>query len=313
MNKHYDRGYCYICGRRTTHKDNENKYLCITCGMKNIDNTLSEREKEIISKLKKSKLTLEEINSVLSSEKAQYNDKIQPYKVKGVKYKIGVIGDTHIGSKYYDADLMKYAAKIFNEKNVDFVIHGGDICEGHYENKRQGSVFELTEIGGDAQVDRAVKELKQLKKPLYFITGNHEENTFFKMSGFDIGKQIEQRLPNSKYLGKGNGIIELSYNQKIELIHPNDGSSYAISYKPQKIVEQLEGGTKPCALFIFHYHKAMYMYYRNIHTLMGATLQSQTSFMREHGLAAHKGFYVVELEIGKNGVKKFVPEFYPAY
>ena len=47
---------------------------------------------------------------------------------------------------------------------------------------------------------------------------------------------------------KCRGIIKLPYNQKIELIHPDGGSSYAISYKPQKIIEAMEGGTKPLSI-----------------------------------------------------------------
>jgi hypothetical protein len=46
---------------------------------------------------------------------------------------------------------------------------------------------------------------------------------------------------------------------------------------------------------------------------MTATLQSQTSFMREMGLRADKGFYILDIEVGKNGVSKFGQEFYPAY
>jgi len=205
-------------------------------------------------------------------------------------------------------------AKTFNSMNdLEFVIFCGDACEGHYESKRQGSIFELDCIGGDAQVEKVVKEFGQIKKPIYGITGNHETNTFYKMSGFDIGNQLKEKLKNWNYLGQGRGTINLPHKNKIEVLHPDGGSSYAISYKSQKIVESLEGGTKPSLLLIGHFHKAEYLFYRNVHVIQTGCIESQTDFMRNNHLSAHKGFWVVELEVGKNGISKIVPQFYPAY
>ena len=47
----YIRGYCWKCHRRTTHKDNQNNFICIECTMKSIDNSFDEREKDIITNL----------------------------------------------------------------------------------------------------------------------------------------------------------------------------------------------------------------------------------------------------------------------
>lgn len=307
------RGYCIHCNKRTTHKL-ENNFVCVGCEENmGLEDKISAEDEAILKDIKGSGLTSAELKNLLKHKTERPDEKPQPYTVKTNHVRIGVFGDTHIGSKFYDAALMKRAAEVFNAKNIDFVVHVGDITEGHYESKRQGSVFELTEVGGDAQVDRAVQELSQIKKPIYAITGNHEHNTFFKLCGFDVGKQIAHRLPNFHYLGNMQATIKLPYGKKLELLHPGGGSSYAVSYRPQKIVESLEGGNKPDILLIGHYHKAMTMFYRNVHVVQTGTLQSQSSFMREMGLRADKGFYVLDIEVGKNGLKKFCPEFYPAY
>jgi len=309
MNKDI-RGKCIHCGKRTRHKVGE-EWVCIFCDM-SLDDKVSKDEEDVLHALRGSKLTPAEIKSLLASNKPQRTTG-KPYEAKGTKLTIGIFGDTHIGHQCYDARLMTYAAKTFNDRKVDFVIHTGDICEGHYESKREGSVFELTEVGGDAQVKRAVQELSQIKRPLYFITGNHETNTFFKMSGFDIGTIIEEKLKNAHYLGQAKGIIKLPNGQHIEIQHPDGGSSYAISYRSQKIAESLDGGTKPAILLLGHYHKAEYLFYRNIHIFQTGTLQSQTSFMRGKHLSAHKGFFVVEIDVGKDGISRIKPEFFPAY
>lgn len=277
---------------------------------------LSKLEKELLNTIKSKNLTDKEIKSIINN----FNSNIQLSSNRSINIdkktiKYGVISDTHIGSTYYDSNLLSEAIKTFKKEKVDFVIHGGDICEGHYEGKRHGSVFELTHIGGDNQINYAKSELEKITEftPLYFITGNHENNTFYKLCGFEIGKILEEKLPNSKFLGNAEGIIDLPYKQSIMILHPDGGSSYALSYKPQKIVESLEGGKKPSILHISHFHKAEYLFYRNIHVIQDATLQSQTKFMKGNHISAHKGYFIISADISEKGILRIKPEFYPEY
>jgi len=306
----YNRSRCIKCGKLTTHQ-NEGKYICKGCDMR-LEDKISDEEKQVLTIVKKSNLTPNELKAMLRGGKELPNSG-RPYSIRGNKVVFGVFGDSHIGHNCFDARLMDYAIDEFNRRKVDFVVHTGDLLEGHYESKRQGSVLELSHVGGDAQIKEAVKHLKRLNVPMYFITGNHETNTFYKMGGFDIGKQIEDKVKNAHYLGVQSGEIKLDGNQKIQLIHPDGGTSYAISYKSQKIAESLEGGKKPAILVVGHFHKAEYMYYRNIHIIQSATLQSQTPFERNNHISVHKGFYIVTANVSKDGISKIVPEFYPAY
>lgn len=306
------RGYCE-CGRRTSHKNND-KWLCLECEM-GLEEKLTNKDKNILDIVKRSDVTLQELKFITNNLK---DNKIHVHKdilidKKIVKY--GVISDTHIGSIYYDEKLMSQAAFEFNKRNVDFVIHGGDLCEGHYELLRQGSIFELNCIGGDNQLNKAVNELKKINSniPIYLITGNHEYNTFYRNSGFDIGEQLELRLKNVKYLGNAEGIINLPFKNKIQIMHPDGGSSYAISYRSQKIADSLEGGFKPNILHIGHYHKSEYIFYRNIHIIQNGCLQKQTKFMKGKHLSAHRGFWVITAEVTKKGITKIIPEFFPMY
>jgi predicted phosphodiesterase len=306
------RGYCNICHKRTTHKNNDGEFCCIYCEYKMLEDKLTSSDAYLLKIAKASNLEPEELKIVLQGTKVLKSTG-RPYSVKGKTITFGVFGDSHIGHQSFDGRLMDFAIDVFNKRKVDFVVHTGDVCEGHYENKRQGSVLELTHIGGDAQVKEAVRYLSRLQRPLYFVTGNHETNTFYKMGGFDIGLQLKEKLPGSRYLGIQHGIINLNDGKKIQIIHPDGGTAYALSYKSQKIAESLEGGTKPDILLIGHFHKAEYLFYRNIHILQTATLQSQTPFMKNNHISAHKGFYIVTATIGKAGVSKIIPEFFPAY
>jgi len=98
------------------------------------------------------------------------------------------------------------------------------------------------------------------------------------------------------------------------MLHPDGGSSYAISYKSQKIIESLEGGHKPNVLLIGHFHKSEYIFYRNIHCIQAGTLEGQTKFMKGNHLSAHKGFWLLDIESNTKGdVTAFGSTFYPSY
>jgi hypothetical protein len=80
------------------------------------------------------------------------------------------------------------------------------------------------------------------------------------------------------------------------VMHPGGGSSYAYSYRPQKIVESLSGGEKPGVLIIGHYHKLSCNLIRNVWMLQAGTTMDQSVFMRKKGLEAHVGGFIVTLQ-----------------
>jgi hypothetical protein len=108
-------------------------------------------------------------------------------------------------------------------------------------------------------------------------------------------------VPNDTILVRRNGRIIWSKN------------SYALSYKPQKIIESLEGGTKPELLTIHHFHKAEYLFYRNVHAFQGATLERQTPFMKNNGLAAHCGYWKIRMKVNPKGITEITPTYFPFY
>jgi len=186
-------------------------------------NDLNKDELNLIDKVKKKGLTVKEFDYYLTQID---KSKIEPrnYSIGKTNVKFGVISDTHIGSKYYDSNLMTFAAKEFTKEKVDFVIHTGDIIEGMYPS-RGGQLYELSEIGIDSQIDKAVKELSKIQQPIYFITGNHDY-TSKRLAGVVVGTKIEDKVPNSKFLGEDYGRLTLKNDITIDLVHPGDGSCF---------------------------------------------------------------------------------------
>ena len=286
----------------------------------NLDDILkdvSEEEIKLLKKLEQEGLSTTDIYRILKAAKNGNPYVKNDYKLGRNNIKFGLFGDTHIGNMHYDKDLMKYAAKQFKNRKVDFVAHTGDVLDGWYQNRPQ-SLFEQNAIGFDQQLNMALEELKQLDNPIYFITGNHEWNTYMRGAGIELGPYLEDRLSDSgleaKFLGNAEGNIYLNSGTHLQLLHPDGGTAYAISYKSQKIIESIEGGHKPNLLAIGHFHKAEYLFYRNIHAFQTGTLCGQTKYMKGKSIAAHKGFWIVELNTDKDGnIKRIKPEFFPAY
>ncbi len=116
---------------------------------------------------------------------------------------------------------------------------------------------------------------------------------------------LELRTPNLKRGVRG---------PIIRLIHPGGGTAYALSYSTQKIAEHLQGGDKPNIQLVGHFHKYDCHYHREIYNLQTGCLEDQTLFMRKLKLAAHVGYLILEVYIGKDGViERFRHEWKPFY
>jgi len=228
----------------------------------------------------------------------------------GKTIKMGVWSDTHIGSKYTNDDYILRAMDEFDREKVDLVVHAGDVCEGL--SNRQGHMYECTEIGYMAQKVHAIELLSQWDATeQYMISGNHDM-WYMKSAGANIVKDICDAIPNATFLGDDEGNIKIGATN-IMLWHGLDGSSYATSYRIQKLVESLTGGEKPSVIIAGHVHKMGYFFERHIHCISAGSIQKQSKWMRGKRLQAHVGFWIIEMTLNEKGVGRFKPEFYPFY
>ena len=306
------RGSCIKCGRRTRHVV-EGKYLCIYCDV-GLEEKITKAEEEIISIVNDAQLSPKELKSLLE-QKPGIRQKVYDHSSSG-RIRIGIISDTHIGHEKFDEGLFKYAGEVFRKEKIKNVYHAGDILEGM--SGRDGNVFELSQVGFSRQITYAKELFSKYFKGLkvFAIQGNHDN--WYKIrnnGGIVVGEELQNRLGKDKfeYLGECEADIKLADNVVMKLFHPGDGTAYATSYKLQKLIESLEGGTKPKIIIEGHYHKALYMFNRGVHGIEAGTICSQTGWMRGKKIPAQKGFYILDIETDKRGIKSFTPKFYPAY
>ena len=226
--------------------------------------------------------------------------------------KFAIIGDTQFGSKYTQITHLKNFYELCASEGIKDVYHTGDVTDGL--KMRSGHEYELYKTSADDMVQDVIENYPRIEGiTTHFITGNHDAS-IYKQVGYDIGNTITEKRPDMKYLGRDCALIFLTPNCKLELRHPWDGTAYALSYKPQKMIEAMESDSKPNILAIGHYHKAEYLFYRNVHCLQTGCFQAQTPYTRGKGISVHMGGWIVTIHVDKNGtITRFGSEFVPYY
>lgn len=226
--------------------------------------------------------------------------------------KIAIMGDTQMGSKYTQLTHLNNFYDICKEEGIKDVYHTGDITDGL--KMRVGHEYELYAVSADDMIEDVVKRYpKRDGIATHFITGNHDAS-IYKQVGYDVGNAIARQRDDMEYLGRDCSVVYLTPKCKLELRHPWDGTAYALSYKLQKMIESMESDSKPNILAVGHYHKAEYMFYRNVHALQTGCFQAQTPFTRGKNISVHLGGWIVEIKVTDDGtIKSFAPKFIPYY
>jgi hypothetical protein len=205
----------------------------------------------------------------------------------GERFRLGVVSDTHMGSKYaLRAQLKDCVARIYWAGARDILVPG-DLLDGCYPHGQ----FELRYSGIEdqtADLCRTLPELIGLK--YHCITGNHDE-TFTKPTGLNVGRYIEGYFRDHgrtdiRFYGDRAATLRIG-GTTVRMLHPTGSCSYAVSYKIQKFVEAFDSGEKPGILLIGHYHRSCYLYVRGVHAFTCPTFQGPGSaFGKSLGLGS---------------------------
>ena len=264
------------------------------------------RIRSLIEELKAEghQIALDHIEAKLNREPPGVAQRIT-HTFKGTVYRFGVISDTHICSKHADMEGLARAYEEFSREGVTKVYHAGNIAEG--QDCYPGQSALITHWGAHEQAREVARLIPKVPGlTTYFIgSSSCHEGGYFKKTGLEFGRMPEiAERKDLVYLGLDEADVVLRGTRgeaTMRLSHPGGGSAYALSYRPQKIVESYSGGEKPAILIIGHYHKQLEAYIRNVITVCAGCLEFQTPFMRKRSLEAHRCFTVCEAHIEADG------------
>lgn len=262
---------------------------------------------------------IEECGMYLLDRRGVQSENVIVEKWDGAKaIKFLALSDTHLCSKYQQLGFLNEAYDMAIAEGCQFAIHCGDLGDGFYKN-REDHIYELFKAGYDDQLEYCLKAYPRRKLPdgsifkTKIIGGNHD-HTHKKNGGANFVKAFASHREDVEFLGQGFCKIWLTPKCDLDVVHPGDGSQYAISYSSQKMIDALQGGQKPKVMLVGHHHKGLYYSYRNIHTFEVPCLQEQTPFERGAKIFVVVGWWIITLHVSEDGtVHRVVPEFVQKY
>lgn len=215
----------------------------------------------------------------------------------------GATSDNHLGSKYERLDVLNDLYDRFEKRGVDRVFNAGNWIDGEARFNK----FDIHTHGMEAQMRYLAANYPKRKGiTTYAVAGDDHEGWYGQREGVDIGRYAERIMRdegrtdwvNLGYMEAHVRLVNANTgkSQILACVHPGGGSSYALSYSIQKIIESLDGGEKPAVGLYGHYHKLWAGNIRNVWCLQTGCTEDQTPFMRKKKLEAHVGGAIVELE-----------------
>lgn len=215
----------------------------------------------------------------------------------------GACSDQHLGSKYERLDVLNNLYDWFAERKVDCVFNSGNWIDGD-DPKTQ---HDVAVHGLEPQIDYLVANFPH--RPgitTYAVWGEDHEGWYARREALDVGRFVERRMgENGRTDWVDLGFMESAVTLRnretgvdappLVVMHPGGGTAYALSYRPQKLVESLQGGEKPSVILIGHYHKMSANLIRSVWALQVGCCQDQTPFMRKIPTEPHVGGMIVTL------------------
>ena len=208
-----------------------------------------------------------------------------------------LISDTHLCSKFDRVDILRYLYQEAEDRNVDYILHSGDVVEGLSGRPQQ--IFELKEVSYTAQRDYTIDKYPKSDIPTYMIAGNHDL-WWVKQCGADIVKDICDRRDDLHYLGSDCEDLMIG-KLRCRLYHGAKGQSYAKSYRLQKYLDSIPSEELPHILQTGHIHQSFYMKQGNTHCFQTSCLQDLTPFERSQGYNNDKSCWWVEVDMDDKG------------
>lgn len=265
-------------------------------------------ENIIFSAKLREKYSTEELKRLISEKSNGLSSvNIETVEINGKEsINFAVLSDLHLGSIYTSKSFILKIIEEINSLDLDFVILTGDVTEGM--SKREGHVYELSHIGYEKQKEYAIEILSKIKHKMFVISGNHDL-WYYKANGALIVKDICSNLPNAKYMGEDFATLKIPNGPDIGLWHGNDGSSYARSYRLQKIIESINVDERPQIILTGHDHKYVSIYTGGVYGLGCGSIQSQSDWMKGKRLESNVGFILATVEFSGKTVHRFSHTF----
>lgn len=241
----------------------------------------------------------EELKNLLAHIQTHTNREVE--KIIGEKWhlKFALLADTHLWNKMAaKKELADFYKKAWDEW-VEAFIHCGDLVDWT-GNVFKGQVYDLENVWYDEQLRTAVNDYPYYWDIKTYVVGWNHDESFLKENWANIIKNIASLRDDIIDMGFYDARIKLNWVD-INAHHGGWAMSYAKSYKPQKLIENIDTRNQPDIFASGHWHNALYMAYRNIHSFLPWAFLKETLLSKRFNLGNTVGWWIVEVDIKDDG------------
>ena len=249
----------------------------------------------------------EELKGLLTHLQTSTSKSIEKVIWDKWRLKFALVSDTHLGNKQSaKKELSDFYKKAWDEW-VEAFVHCGDLVDGT-GNVFKGQVYELENVWYDEQLKTAVNDYPYYWDiKTYVVWWNHDES-FLKENGANIIKNIANLRDDIIDMWFYDARIKLN-GVSINAHHGWWNMSYAKSYKPQKLIENIDTRNQPDIFASGHWHDALYMAYRNIHSFLPWAFLKQNLLAKRFNLGTTIWGWIVEVDIKEDGSSEIQMKF----
>lgn len=210
--------------------------------------------------------------------------------------KLGLLGDTHLASKYDDIDSLRRAYDIAEDKGVDVIFHSGDLTDGLVSTP--GYFRQLKEATYNGQVEYVLDKYPKYSGKTLVVSGNHDDY-WYRLTGKEIIKDIADKRDDIEYLGSSRRIIDID-GLRVNVLHGKFKDSNPIN-NIYSYLDNIPKNRKPDIVHSGHYHTGKHEEYDGIEMFRSGAFMHQTPNDKRKSHTPEDAMYFVDVYFDDNG------------
>lgn len=210
--------------------------------------------------------------------------------------KLGLLGDTHLASKYDDVESLERAYDLAEDKNTDVILHSGDLVDGLVSVP--GYFDELKEKTYTGQVEYVLDKYPNYSGKTLIVSGNHDDY-WYRLTGKEIIKEISEKRDDIEYLGSSRRIIDID-GLRVNVLHGKFKDTNPIN-NIYSYLDNIPRDKKPDIVHSGHYHTAKHQQYHGVEMFRNGSFIKQKPRDDERGLTQDPSMYFVDVYFDDNG------------
>ncbi|RME31263.1 hypothetical protein D6789_03305 [Candidatus Woesearchaeota archaeon] len=233
--------------------------------------------------------------------------------------RFGAIANTELGNIGFRDDALLAYYHVLAARGVKTVLHHGDIIAGPPTKATKGEIrFESLE----QQAEYLAKNYPAVDGiTTYFITAPDCEGKFINTKKLEVGAYLQNVLAahgreDLIYIGHGSANVKVPVQYitprgkkktlyaLVHMAHGSGRTPYARSYPLQKMVQSLQGGTKPDLLTLGHFMQVEWLMEREIWGAQIGGFKEQTPSMVNRRQHADVAGTIITLKVPGPGEDK---------